>query len=554
MLGIKQFNLILNTLPFAIYWKDKEGRFIGCNQKFLAMTGFKGEEHIIGKISKEIDWAKDAEEALLAQKEIYQLLTLEEKLLSLDDQDSYLNLKKVATKDRGQVWLKAQRYMLKEGSKDAGILIMCYDVTESEKNLQQIKMANMRSEATAMELKEHLETANELREKAEQSNKAKSEFLANMSHELRTPMNGMLGMCEFLLKGELDEEQQDNVETIYKSGNNLLSILNDILDISKIEAGELKIENVPFHLNTVIMEMQQLFSPIAQDKGLEILLNRQGSIPSTIIGDLGRVQQILRNLISNALKFTEQGSISIIVKVIDREERKSLYIAVKDTGIGIPKDKLDIIFEKFSQADTSTSRKYGGTGLGLTICYQLTKMMGGRIGVESSIGKGAMFWFEIPLNVADNEEVAVNLYSEDKLDPSELLLPKDIKILVVDDHPVNQKLVKKMLTNLELIHIDIATNGMQAIEMIEENKYDVVLMDCQMPELDGYQATRILRDKEKKQGVACLPVIALTANAMVGDREKCFDAGMNDYLSKPVKTDKLTRVLKKWVGQTRCAI
>jgi len=389
--------------------------------------------------------------------------------------------------------------------------------------------------------------------KAEAANLAKTEFLANMSHELRTPMNGIIGMAEMLLDSNLDEDQLENTKTLHGSSENLLSILNDILDISKIEAGELEIETVPFDLSTATQQIAQLFLPLATDRGLTLEIEAADDVPSAIIGDLGRVQQVLRNLVSNALKFTEEGNITIVMKTTRSSANRTLYLAVEDTGVGIPKDKLDTIFEKFTQADASVTRKFGGTGLGLAITQQLVDLMGGEIGVDSLEGEGSTFWFTIPLEIASKDDVLVNLYDE-RAGQGDINLPLDLKILAVDDHPVNQIFAKKLLKKIGFTDIDLAEDGRQALDMVAANEYDIVLMDCQMPEIDGYKATTMLRGREEATGVR-LPVIALTANAMVGDREKCLKAGMDDYLSKPIRAEKLIAMIKKWTApQEECRL
>ena len=310
----------------------------------------------------------------------------------------------------------------------------------------------------------------------------------------------------------------------------------------KIEAGELDVETVSFHVGTAVRQIVQLFLPLATDKGVTLEFHRDEDVPSVVMGDLGKFQQILRNLVSNALKFTETGRITIMLK---KGHGRFIDIAVHDTGIGIPHDKLDTIFEKFTQADNSITRQFGGTGLGLAITQQLVELLGGEISVKSTLGQGSIFTFALPLDVATDDVKPVNLY-DPRDDQSSGSLPTHINILAVDDHPINQKFVLKLLNKLGFAHVDLAENGRQALDMLDQNSYDLVLMDCQMPELDGYEATTQLRKREDISGQH-IPVIALTANAMVGDRDKCLKAGMDDYLSKPIKPDHLVALIKQHV-------
>ncbi len=525
---------------------DGGPEIIYVNKAFARISGYEPEE-VIGKTPRMLQGPDTDRGELNRLKE------------TLSKGKSFTGELKNYTKDGDAYWLDISITPIcnEEGvvTHFTAIERNITDRKEFEKELQREK-ENAEKEAAErkrveMQMQEYADKlelirfdAIEAQKKAEAANQAKSEFLANMSHELRTPMNGVIGMAEFLLDSNLDEDQRDNAQTLHGSSQNLLAILNDILDISKIEAGELEVESVPFHVGTAVRQIVQLFLPIATDKGVKLAFHKDEDVPSTVIGDLGKFQQILRNLVSNALKFTEKGSIAVS---LSKGDGRFLNIAVQDTGIGIPEDKLDTIFEKFTQADSSVTREFGGTGLGLTITQQLVELLGGDISIESTLGEGSVFRFELPLDIAEDDDKAVNLYDA-KQEMSGVELPTDIRVLAVDDHPINQKFVTKLMTKLGFEHVDMAENGRQALDMIAANSYDLVLMDCQMPELDGYQATTELR-KSEEGTERHLPVIALTANAMVGDRNKCLKAGMDDYLSKPIKPDKLTELIKKHVGQ-----
>lgn len=410
--------------------------------------------------------------------------------------------------------------------------------------LEQLRHANIMAEVARQELERSLQLAQD-------SNRAKSDFLANMSHELRTPMNGVLGMAHLLSETPLTPEQQQFVSTITGSASSLLALLNDVLDISKIEAGALELEYIPYSLHAVIKDTTGLLQPQAASKGILLGYELKGEVPRNIWGDPGRMRQVLINLLSNAVKFTEVGH--VLLQIIAEPSELGigqLNIMVHDTGIGIPESKLSGIFDKFTQADTSVTRRYGGTGLGLAISRQLVSMMGGNVKVSSTEGKGSCFSFTIPFTEASEDELT--RFGGEKKDVSQGVLychrkpVKQARALLVEDYHVNQLFARKLLANLGLTQLDLAENGLEAVALYRDNEYDIVFMDCQMPEMDGYLATEHIRKMENEKG-RYTPVIAMTANAMIGDREKCLRSGMDDYLSKPIDIQQLRDVLNQWL-------
>jgi len=380
------------------------------------------------------------------------------------------------------------------------------------------------------------------KEIAEAASKTKSEFLANMSHEIRTPMNGVLGTLQLLQDSGLTESQQQYVSIAYNSGESLLSLLNDILDFSKIEAGKLELELIPFDLHNLGHELTVLLKQKAAEREVELKTDLDADIPKILKGDPVRIRQILVNLMTNAIKFTEKGDVTIRAKVLEKSEKVvRIRLEVNDTGIGIEERSQRKLFNSFTQADGSTTRKYGGTGLGLAIVRQLVTMMRGRLGVESEVGKGSCFWAEIAFEVPD-------IVAESTQQPV-TQIPQVLvgHVLLVEDNPVNQIIATKMLEKNGL-SFEVANNGEEAVNRLKaEHDFDLVLMDCQMPIMDGYAATQALREFEVESSKGHLPVIAMTANAMEGDREKCLDAGMDDYVSKPVNQQALKETLAKWL-------
>jgi CheY-like chemotaxis protein/nitrogen-specific signal transduction histidine kinase len=406
--------------------------------------------------------------------------------------------------------------------------------------------------ATANELLQQVtERTQKMAEGALASSKAKSEFLANMSHEIRTPMNGVVGMIDLLPDTPLTSEQHDCAKTIRNSADALLSIINDILDFSKIEAGKMTFEKASFDLLETVKSAVALLIPRAQSKKLPLTFSIAQDVDAQLVGDAARLRQILLNLLGNAVKFTEVGEVTLeITLVSETDGDMDLHFSVRDTGAGISEEAQKNLFRSFTQADSSTTRRFGGTGLGLAICRKLVELMGGSIGLQSTLGQGSTFWFTLkfgkPSTPAPPDEVVAP--AKDSGGAPGIVAPasaRGTRIILAEDNKINQVVGKKQLRKLGYVKLHLAGSGLEAVAAWRQGRGDIMLMDCQMPEMDGYEATREIRKLEQEGKRPRTRIIAMTASPMQGDRDLCLAAGMDDYISKPVNMDELKSALEQ---------
>ena len=435
---------------------------------------------------------------------------------------------------------KVTDYELTACDRDGRQTVVSYNATtfyDRGRNLQGVF-------AAARDITERKQVETELKQAravAESASRTKSDFLASMSHEIRTPMNSIMGIADLLAKTELSAEQKKYVAIFQRSGENLLNLINDILDLSKVEASQLELERTGFSLHDHLEKISEMLGPRSEQRGLTLSITVADHVPTELIGDPTRLRQVLLNLLGNAIKFTTSGEVALYVSMPPGSESSpELQFTITDTGIGIPVEKLDGIFERFTQADTSTTRRFGGSGLGLTICRQLVELMGGRIWVESDVGKGSTFAILVPFELWNADDHPAVEAAE--TDPDQAL--SAMRILLADDSPDNCTIILAYLAHTPHI-IEIAETGLTVCDMFKAADYDLVLMDRQMPVMDGLTATRAIRAWEAENGRTATPIIALTASALKGDRELCLSAGCSAFLTKPIKQSVLLRAIRE---------
>lgn len=534
-----KLKLLFNSMAEGVYEINTDGICTFVNDSFLQLLGYRNKDEVIGRNIHELihhSYA-DGRPRPYSECEMHHAVESGESIYTSDDifwhRDGYA------------IAVECRSNPLKVSGKVIGAICTFIDITERKKAEEALLKANE-------ELKAAIKRSNELARKAEEANRAKSEFLANMSHEIRTPMNGVMGMTSLLLDTELSDEQRRYAEMVHASAESLLGIINSILDFSKIEAKKLELEPIDFNLSQMLNDFTEFMAVQAWQKGLEFVCFKEPDVPDLLRADEGRLRQILINLTGNAIKFTHDGGVVVHVSRIEENEKEVvLCFSVQDTGIGIPKDKLGLLFNKFTQVDGSTTRRYGGTGLGLAISRELVTLMGGEIGVNSEEAEGSEFWFKVSFQKSPEghgvEGQGPLLAMQTPIQRTARLLKRfKGRVLVVEDNDTNRQVCLAMLRKMGL-RAEAVENGVEALKVLGVIPYDLVFMDVQMPEMDGLEATRLIRSPNSDVLNHNIPIVAMTAHAMQGDREMCLDAGMNGYIPKPVEPHAMAEVLAEWL-------
>ncbi len=576
---LKKLSRAVEQSPCSIVITDNGGNIEYVNPKFTQVTGYTAQE-ALGQNPRILKSGKMTADNY---KNLWETITS-----GNEWRGEFHNIKK-----NGELYWESASISPIKGQDDSisHFIAVKEDITEQKRNEEELRKAKKAAEMAAKELSYNLQTSEGLRKEAdlakeeahrlaklaEAANQAKGDFLANMSHEIRTPMNAIIGLSHLCLQTDLTDKQRDFLEKVHQSSHSLLGIINDILDFSKIETGNMKVESVEFHLDEVMDTLSTLVSQKAREKDLELLFATGRDVPLSLVGDPLRLGQVLTNLTNNAVKFTETGQIVVSTELVKKkEDRLTLKFSIQDSGIGMTRDQMTKLFQPFSQADASTTRKYGGTGLGLSISKKLVELMGGEFDVESELGKGSTFAFTTNFGQLPEEEERFPASSTDLpgekpdkslpkegVEPGAMVNLSGAKILLVEDNEFNQLVAVELLEGAGVV-VCIANNGEEAVEEVKKSQFDCVLMDCQMPVMDGFAATREIRkwergtknqeeegkdfkSKIKNQKSKMLPIIAMTANVMPADRKKCLDAGMDDFVPKPITVNALFSTLGKYI-------
>ncbi len=507
------FQTLLNYLPDFVYFKDLESRFLRVSRAHAKRLGLSNPADAVGTTDNDYFPNEYAE---AARADELQLIRTGQDVLGREEHAIW--------PDGSQTWVATSKLPLRD---EQGRIVGTFGISRD--------ISELKSAAEALE---------KARKTAEAASRAKSEFVANLSHEIRTPMNAIIGMAELLLGGGLNDVRTMQAKTILEAGECLLALLNEILDFSRIESGRIELDPTPGDLRDCIGAVVRLLAMRAEEKSVALKFDVTPAVPDFVVADFSRLRQILVNLVGNALKFTERGEVALRIEQEHRDDNEvTLRFSVSDTGIGIPAEKLGAIFEEFEQADRSTTRRYGGTGLGLAITSRLVNLMGGQIEVESRMGHGSTFSFSLAFPVADDQQVDDNQDTCEATTKSAKLSLEPLRILLAEDGATNQ-LVATMMLSERGHQVTVANDGREAVELSAKESFDLILMDLEMPEMDGLQATQLIRARERGT-VTHLPIIAMTAHAMESDEQRCLDAGMDMYIAKPIRQETLFETIER---------